>query len=210
MDITGSGSQPSLKAPAEHLTGTVRIDPLFQTSESARVGGAAADLCGLAMRPRATSILLFAILLSGAAPASKRDLESGPRERLVGAWRLSALEEPGADGTVHQVDATGLLVFTADHHLSVQVMYRSPQAVLDAGAPQYAQGGYEASFGRYELNESAHSFVFHVEGALVRALVGKDLPRIFELTGSQLVVRSSNPSEHWRVVWEQPRKEATP
>lgn len=40
MDIKRSGSQPSQKAPAEHFTGTVRIDPLFQTAEPARAGGA--------------------------------------------------------------------------------------------------------------------------------------------------------------------------
>jgi quercetin dioxygenase-like cupin family protein len=40
MDIRRSGSQPSVKAPAEHFTGTVRIDPLFQAREPARAGGA--------------------------------------------------------------------------------------------------------------------------------------------------------------------------
>jgi len=33
---------------------------------------------------------------------------------------------------------------------------------------QYAQGGYEASFGTYEIDESAHTFTYHVDGALVR------------------------------------------
>jgi quercetin dioxygenase-like cupin family protein len=36
MEITRSGSQPSAKGPAEYFTGTVRIDPLFQTSDPAR------------------------------------------------------------------------------------------------------------------------------------------------------------------------------
>ncbi len=38
MDIKRSGSQPSQKAPAEHFTGTVRMDPLFQSSPPARAG----------------------------------------------------------------------------------------------------------------------------------------------------------------------------
>jgi quercetin dioxygenase-like cupin family protein len=38
MEITRGGTQPSVKGPAEHFTGTVRIDPLFQTSAPARVG----------------------------------------------------------------------------------------------------------------------------------------------------------------------------
>jgi quercetin dioxygenase-like cupin family protein len=40
MEIKRSGAQPSQKAPAEHFTGTVRIDPLFQSSAPGRVGGA--------------------------------------------------------------------------------------------------------------------------------------------------------------------------
>jgi hypothetical protein len=32
--------------------------------------------------------------------------------------------------------------------------------------------------------------------------VGKDLPRLYELSGNQLVVKPSNPDEHWRVMWQ--------
>ncbi len=40
MEITRSGSQPSGKGPAEYFTGDVRIDPLFQAPDPARVAGA--------------------------------------------------------------------------------------------------------------------------------------------------------------------------
>ena len=39
MDIKKNGTQPSGKGPAECFTGTVRIDPLFQSSEPARALG---------------------------------------------------------------------------------------------------------------------------------------------------------------------------
>ena len=39
MQITRSGSQPSRKGPAEYFTGAVRVDPLFQAPEPARVSG---------------------------------------------------------------------------------------------------------------------------------------------------------------------------
>ena len=39
MDIKRSGSQPSGKGPADYFTGTVRIDPLFQTHDPARALG---------------------------------------------------------------------------------------------------------------------------------------------------------------------------
>ena len=40
MDIKRSGSQPSSKGPSEYFTGTVRIDPLFEAPDPARVTGA--------------------------------------------------------------------------------------------------------------------------------------------------------------------------
>lgn len=40
MDIKRARSQPSNKGSAEYFTGTVRIDPLFQAPEPARVTGA--------------------------------------------------------------------------------------------------------------------------------------------------------------------------
>jgi quercetin dioxygenase-like cupin family protein len=40
MDIRRSGSQPSGKGPAEYFTGIVRIDPLFEAVDPARVVGA--------------------------------------------------------------------------------------------------------------------------------------------------------------------------
>jgi quercetin dioxygenase-like cupin family protein len=40
MEITRSGSQPSVQGAAEYFTGTVRIDAPFAGEEPARVGGA--------------------------------------------------------------------------------------------------------------------------------------------------------------------------
>jgi quercetin dioxygenase-like cupin family protein len=40
MDIKRSGSRPSAKGPEDYFTGTVRIDPLFDAPEPARVRGA--------------------------------------------------------------------------------------------------------------------------------------------------------------------------
>lgn len=94
-----------------------------------------------------------------------------------------------------------MLVYTRDGHMSVQVMY-GPSGLGATAAPvQYAQGGYEASFGRYQVND-AHTFTFHVEGALVRSLVGKDLKRRYHQSGNRLVVRSADPLEQWEVAWE--------
>jgi hypothetical protein len=129
-------------------------------------------------------------------------VNEGIRDRFIGAWRLAWLEEQGADGKIHRVDCTGILVYTRDGHMSVQVMARDPQATIPAGPVQYMQGGYEVSSGRYEIDERAHSFTYHVEGALARTLIGKGLTRVYDFSGKQLIVKSSRQDEHWRVAWE--------
>jgi len=96
---------------------------------------------------------LIALAITRSTALTARDslaAAQGDRERFVGAWRLAWLEEPGADGTVHRADCTGQFVFTRDGYASVQVMYRNPGGG-DAGPVQYAQGGYEASYGRYDI-----------------------------------------------------------
>lgn len=142
---------------------------------------------------------MTAMTLSGQPGSRWKD---GIRDRFIGAWRLARLEEEGADGKVHRAECTGLLVYTRDGHMSVQVIYRNPQAGTNAAPVQYARGGYEASFGTYEIDERDHSFTYHVEGALLRTLIGKDLTRVYNFSGKQLIVKSSSPDEHWRVAWK--------
>jgi hypothetical protein len=128
--------------------------------------------------------------------------ERNASDRFVGAWRLAWLEQPGPDGKLRRIDCCGMLIYTRDGQMSVQVMEREPQAQTPAGSEQYSKGGYEASYGRYDIDERAHSFTFQVEGALVRTLIGKDLLRVYEFSGNQLIVKSARPDERWRVCWE--------
>jgi hypothetical protein len=149
-------------------------------------------------------IFVALTIVSTLAQSAKDDQRSNQatRDGLVGGWRLVWLEEEGTDGKAHRADCTGLLVYTADGHMSVQVMYRNPQPATQAGQVQYARGGYEATFGTYTTDERAHTFTLHVEGAMVRNLVGQDLTRTFEFSGKQMIVKAANPDEHWRVAWE--------
>lgn len=128
-----------------------------------------------------------ALLLAGMATGKDR---GDVRDRFAGAWRLARLEQPGADGVLHEVDCTGMFVFTRDGHASVQVMEWNPQASIATGSEQYSQGGYGASWGTYKVDDGTRTFTFHIEGALVRALVGKDLPRSYDF---RAISSSSNP-----------------
>ena len=145
-------------------------------------------------------VVLFVCANATVVGSQDRTANQRLQEQFVGAWHLLWLEEPDAAGKVHRADCTGLLVYTRDGHMSVQVMYRNPETP-QPGLVQYATGGYEASYGRYEIDDT-HTFTFHVDGALVRTLIGKDLKRAYELSGTRLIVKSPDPNEHWRVAWE--------
>jgi hypothetical protein len=142
---------------------------------------------------------VIALLSPGAAAQSAHDAgdrNTEIKDRLVGTWKLVSLQEPSADGQVHEADCTGMFVFTHDGKASVQVMYRNAQS-----GSAYAHGGYEASYGSYRIDNSS-TFTFHIDGALVRTLIGKDLKRAYEISGNRLTVKSTDPNEHWKVVWE--------
>ena len=139
--------------------------------------------------------------LSRAQSSKKKDVAAGSaRENLIGAWRLVSMEEPGADGKVNRVtDRKGMLVYTRDGHMSVQLMLPKSESGV---SNDYVQNGYEASFGSFEVNEEVHTVTHHVEGSVTRGLVGKDLPRVFQFSDGHRVITSSRPDEHWSVTWE--------
>jgi hypothetical protein len=142
----------------------------------------------------------FFLLLSAAAQSSPSPTIHSDSERLVGAWHLVKIESPGTEVKApHDQQPTGMLIYTNDGHMSVQLMY-SGKTISN----EYVEQGYEASFGRYDVDEARHLVTHHVQGSITRdRLVGKDLPRRFEFTSDgHLLIRSAQPEEHWLVTWE--------
>ena len=145
-------------------------------------------------------IAMIALSVSLFAPAQTGRPGSG-RERLIGAWHLVRIEAPGPDGKpAAGPQPKGMLIYTRDGHMSVQLMYPASASAL---SNEYVLNGYEASFGSYDVDEAAHTVTHHVQGSITRdLLVGKDLPRKFEFTtDGRLIIRSTRPDEHWLVTW---------
>ncbi len=141
------------------------------------------------LRYQIISIVIATSVLAHAQSAS---------ERLIGAWHLLRIDAPGAEASA--APPKGMLIYTRDGHVSLQLMYpSSAQAVSN----EYVRDGYEASFGSYEVNEAIHTVTHHVLGSNTRdLLVGKDLPRVFQFSADgHLIIRSADPSEHWSVTW---------
>jgi len=144
----------------------------------------------------------FFVAIAVFAQPQSANQQSSDRERLIGAWHLVSIAAPGPDGKTMVVShPKGMLIYTRDGHMSVQLMYP-----VSAGAQtnEYVQQGYEASFGSFDVNEAAHTLTHHVQGSVTRdLLVGKDLPRAYRFTeDGHLIIRSVRPEEHWTVTWE--------
>ena len=124
------------------------------------------------------------------------------KEKLIGAWHLVHIDAPGPDGKSAPIpQPKGMLIYTRDGHMSVQLMYPKSANSL---SNEYVLNGYEASFGSYDVDETVCTVTHHVQGSNTRdLLVGKDLPRKFEFTADgHLVIRPNRPDERWSVTWE--------
>ena len=156
------------------------------------------------MQRQRLAILAGAAMLcgmSGVRAAEQNNAGPGGA-KLIGAWHIVSMEEQGQDGSLqHHADRSGMMFFTADGHFSVQVMY--PESAAAAANPTYAKDGYEATFGSYTVDEQAHTISQHVQAALVRTLIGKDLTRLMQFfPDGHLTLRSVRSEVKWSVTWE--------
>ena len=128
---------------------------------------------------------------------------------FIGMWRLVAFEERQANGEVtfpYGQNPLGLLVYDASGNMAVQIMSRQREPLsardlseIDGEKIRETVAGFTAFFGKYEIDE-AHQIIIHrVEGHLWPASIGKDLPRVYEFSDHQLILK---PSANRRVIWE--------
>ncbi len=130
---------------------------------------------------------------------SARPLEVPPLSaRLPGTWRLVSRIDVDASGRPHADPALGsdpvaLLVYDRSGHFAAQFMKRdrsSAPADGPAGARNntQAQGGYDAYFGSYSVDDASGVVTQKLEGALSAANVGLQLSRAMSVEGDVLVI----------------------
>ena len=146
------------------------------------------------------AVMLIAVAISGAAQEAKTASASDVRSQLIGAWRLVWDEDMDASGKMVRLNETGIIMYTNDGHMAVQIRTLGSQSSQDP--VRYEKDGYEGYYGTFTVNEKDHSVTHHVENALVQSLIGKDLTRVYEFSGKQLILHSSRADEHWRICWE--------
>src|SRR3954464_7144562 len=89
----------------------------------------------ISMKAVRIGMLAIVAALSGfpqsQSPEKNHPAASSDREKLIGEWRLVSIASPGPDAkTMSLTHPTGMLIYTRDGHVSVQLMYPRLGAAL--------------------------------------------------------------------------------
>jgi hypothetical protein len=139
--------------------------------------------------------LILLLVLCGAVPSPAQS----QKKAIVGTWQLVSRIDRDPAGTVLEEpslgsDPVGYLVYDATGNMFVQIMARHrstrPTGVTSqADTNNIAQvGGYDAYFGRYEIDSSGGLMTHHLEGAIGPSDVGRSLTRHMDLRGDTLTL----------------------
>jgi hypothetical protein len=169
-------------------------------------------------RCRRVLVVATALALSGVLAASTRGMEPPKAESLIGTWQLVSRTDQDPSGQIIPAqglgaEPTGYLVYDNSGHVFVQMMARQRVgSPCDLSAPADSNnlalvGGYDAYFGRYEVDVAAGVVRHILEGALGPADVGRTLTRRFQLAGDTLTIQfepggSTQPRRVRTLVWK--------
>jgi hypothetical protein len=152
------------------------------------------------LKAKIAIVCLSGLLLLPALAHSAAGYAESAKTRLVGTWRLvsrvvaqngKAIQDPTLGDT-----PTGYLMYDSAGHMAVQLMRQNRPAdskdcaQVDAAPRNNTQSvnGYDAYFGTYTVDEKNGTVTHHLEGALVKSDIGKDLVRHFEVSEDKLVL----------------------
>jgi Lipocalin-like domain len=159
--------------------------------------------------------VLMALALAAAGCTPHRQTSRRAASPLVGTWTVRAMETMDSAGrTIDSSPSVGMINYTPEGRMAVQIMVlprpvvppvpEGPGEVKEWGPDQARQvvETYDAYFGTYEVDEVKRIVTHHVQGELRPNLLGAAFPRRYEVEGDRLLLSSTNPDQHWRVVWE--------
>lgn len=144
--------------------------------------------------------LFLTDVIAGTAPAG-----------LVGTWQLVSRETRDAAGQVIAEpslgsDPLGYIMYDAQGHIAVQLMARNRPTdacatTAEADTNNIAHiGGYDAYFGRYQVDQTAGTVTHTLEGAIGQGDVGRRMTRRFKIEGDTLTLSFEPGGEHNRGV----------
>ena len=118
---------------------------------------------------------------------------------LPGSWELQSRIDVDASGQRQPEPSLGedpvaLLIYDKAGHFSAQFMRRDRTCVAPDGPSgarnnSRAQGGYDAYFGTYSVDDTNNTVTQKLLGALSNEHVGAVLTRDMEVEGDRLIIR---------------------
>jgi len=118
---------------------------------------------------------------------------------LPGTWRLVSRIDTTASGERRAEPSLGddpiaLLIYDRNGHFAAQFMRRDrsvevPDGPSGAANNSRAQGGYDAYFGTYTVDDAQGTVTQRLLGALSREHVGAVLTRAMQVQGDTLIIK---------------------
>ena len=150
------------------------------------------------------------IAFAAAMPAT-----AAARDSFIGVWRLIGCERKLQDGRVaypYGEKPVGRITYDKAGRMSALLMRpgrRSTVApglsLIDGNASseeiREAVNGFIAYFGTFDVDESSHTVIHHVQACLVPSWVGTDLKRAYRFSANSLVLTATTTSV-LEVIWE--------
>jgi hypothetical protein len=171
----------------------------------------------IGLKSDATLALAAVLALSQTGCATRQPPED-TGNALVGTWKLISIERRTADGAVVPgvnpvggLNPSGTVIYTADGHVSLQIMPsgRSREVdILRPLTPEQAKEtlfGYIAYFGTFTLDTREHIMHIHFDGSLNPSMVGTDGTRSYEVSGDRMTLRAGAANAvSTYLMWERP------
>jgi len=157
--------------------------------------------------------------LTQAISAGETDMtEDDVLAALVGAWELvrwSTVDADGVETLPFGADATGLIVYTEDGHMSCHLSaadrphFGAPTSHgvsdEDLGRAMRTYSGY---FGTFSIDVDAGVVTHHVRGAWYPDFALVDQPRRYSFDADRLVLEAESVNGRVQVVWQRRRVRA--
>lgn len=164
---------------------------------------------------RRTGLAALCVLALMQGSATRTHAQAG--NPFVGTWKLISIESRAADGSVVPppnpvggVNPTGMVMYDAAGHVSLQIMPSGRPAALNTLQPltpeqaKEALFGYVAYYGTYTLDQQARVMHIHFDGAINPSMVGTNGDRFYEFNGNRMTFRAGTTSTT-RLTWERVR-----
>ena len=165
------------------------------------------------------SLLLSIAALLCSAQAPKKFSTRKMSDEFVGAWKLISLERKTAAGEITYPmgeNPVGRLTYDVFGRMSAQIMRPDRPKFQSAAVASWtaeekaaAFDGFIAYYGTFSVSETERAVIHHVEASLYPHWVGTEQRRLYEFSGSQLILRAVNgsggPGTESLLVWERAR-----